>query len=69
MGMDALADIAARALLIAFVPPMYLMVIGLLWTPFAALICLAVARVRRLEGEGCGKAGALYSLLFLLPWV
>ena len=72
MGVDALADIAARAyvaLLLAFVPPMYLMVIGLLWTPFAALICLAIARVRRLEGEGYGKAGALYSLLFFLPWV
>jgi len=69
MGMDALADMAARALLIAFVPPMYLMVIGLLWTPFAALICLAVAHVRRLDGEGYGKAGALYSLLFFLPWV
>ena len=72
MGVDALADMAARAyvaLLLAFVPPMYLMVIGLLWTPFAALICLAIARARRLEGEGHGKAGALYSLLFLLPWV
>ena len=72
MGMDALADMAARAyvaLMLAFVPPMYLMVIGLLWTPFAALICLAIARVRRLEGEGYVKAGALYSLLFLLPWV
>ena len=72
MSVDALADMAARAyvaLLLAFVPPMYLMVIGLLWTPFAALICLAIARARRLEGEGYGKAGALYSLLFLLPWV
>lgn len=45
------------------------MFIGLLWTPFAALTCLAIARVRRLEGEGHGKAGALYSLLFFLPWI
>ena len=34
-----------------------------------ALICLAVARVRRVDGEGWGKAGALYSLTFFLPWV
>lgn len=53
--MDAPAGMAERAyvaLSLAFVPPMYLMVIGLLWTPFAALICLAVARAKRLEGEG-----------------
>ncbi len=43
--------------------------IGLIWTPFAALICLAVARVRRLDGDGWGKAGALYSLAFFLPWI
>ena len=59
---------AARAfgwLMLALAIPMYA---GLLWTPFAALICLAVARARRLEGGGYGKAGALYSLLFFLPW-
>lgn len=46
-----------------------LIIVGLLWSPFAALICLAVARVRRLDGDGWGKAGALYSLTFFLPWV
>ena len=46
-----------------------LIFVGLVWTPFAAAICLIVARARRLGGEGWGKAGAQYSLLFFLPWV
>ena len=46
-----------------------LIFVGLIWTPFAAAICLIVARARRLGGEGWGKAGAQYSLLFFLPWV
>ena len=41
---------------------------GLVWTPFAAAICLIVARVRRLGGEGWAGAGARHSLLFFLPW-
>ena len=45
------------------------MVFGLLWSPFAALICRLVAHVRRLLGNGYGGAGFRYSLLFLLPWV
>ena len=46
-----------------------LIFVGLIWTPFAAAICLIVARARRLGDEGWGKAGAQYSLLFFLPWV
>lgn len=44
------------------------MVLGLLWSPFGALICFSVARFRRLDGDGYGRAGFLYSALFLLPW-
>ena len=47
----------------------WLIGIGLIWTPFAAAICLIVARARRLGGEGWAGAGARYSLLFFLPWV
>ena len=68
MDVEAPAGMAERTfgwLMLALAIPMYA---GLLWTPFAALICLAVARARRLEGGGYGKAGALHSLLFFLPW-
>ena len=46
-----------------------MMVFGLLWSPFAAIICLLIARVRGLRGDGYGSAGFRYSLLFLLPWI
>ena len=45
------------------------MVFGLLWSPFAALICRLVSHVRKLPGSGYGGAGFRCSLLFLLPWV
>ena len=45
------------------------MVFGLLWSPFAALMCRLVAHVRKLPGNGYGGAGFRYSVLFLLPWV
>lgn len=67
--MESPADIGAIAFAALGGALVASMVIGLLWTPFAALTCLAIARVRRLEGEGHGKAGALYSLLFFLPWI
>ena len=43
--------------------------LGLLWSPFAALICRLVAHVRKLPSKGYGGAGFRYSVLFLLPWV
>ena len=46
-----------------------LAVLGLLWAPFAALICLLVARFRKLEGEAYGTAGAGHSTLLVLPWI
>lgn len=45
------------------------MVLGLLWSPFAALICGLVSHVRKLPASGYGGAGFRYSILFLLPWV
>ena len=64
--MEIIANVSGIALVAAY---FWLIIVGALWTPFAALICLAVARVRRLDGDGWGKAGALYSLTFFLPWV
>ena len=45
------------------------MAVGLLWSPIAAIICLLIARIRGLRGDGYGSAGFRYSLLFLLPWI
>ena len=45
------------------------MVLGLLWSPFAGLICRLVSHHRKLPGSGYGGAGFRYSILFLLPWV
>ena len=45
------------------------MVFGLLWSPFAALICRLIVHLRGLPGSGYGGAGFRYSLLFLLPWI
>ena len=64
--METIASVSGIALVAAY---FWLIIVGALWTPFAALICLAVARVKRIDGEGWGKAGALYSLTFFLPWV
>ena len=46
-----------------------LAVLGLLWAPFAALICILVARFRKLGGESYGAVGAKHSMLLVLPWV
>ncbi len=46
-----------------------LAVLGLLWAPAAALICILVARFRRLDGESYGADGAKLSMLLVLPWV
>ena len=67
--METIASFAGDALLALVFIFVCLPIIGLLWTPFAAAICIAIARVRRLGDEGWGKAGAQYSLLFLLPWL
>lgn len=43
--------------------------LGMAWAPFAALICALVARTRGLSPYRYAVAGAMYSSLFLLPWV
>ena len=47
--------------------PIGLLVLGILWSPFAALICNRIAHHRKLTGEYEGT-GAGYSAVFLLPW-
>ena len=46
-----------------------LSILGLLWAPVAALTCLLVARLRKLDGESFGAAGAKQSILLVLPWI
>ena len=59
--------------LIALLVPVALVVVwfglGVLWSPFAALICARVAHTRGLESRKYAAAGAVYSLLFFWPWV
>ena len=44
------------------------MVLGLLGAPFAALACVIISRVRRLDSSYAGT-GTWYSMLFILPWI
>ena len=44
-------------------------VLGLLWSPCAATISWRLARNRGLHGLGYAFAGAVYSALFLGPWL
>ena len=43
--------------------------VGLLWAPFAALICWRVANSKGLKGRRYAVAGAAYSILYFFPWV
>ena len=45
------------------------MLLGWLWSPFAALICWMRARSLGLDARRYAKVGALYSALFFLPWL
>ncbi|MXY47574.1 MAG: hypothetical protein F4Y44_11495 [Chloroflexi bacterium] len=44
------------------------MILGLVGTPFAALICATIAHFRGLPKPHAGT-GAWYSMLFILPWL
>ncbi len=46
-----------------------LLIFGVLWTPFAALICGRIARAKSLRVGSYVGAGAGYSALFFLPWI
>ena len=43
--------------------------LGLMWAPFGALICRRIARSRGLSPRRYAIAGAVYPVLFFLPWV
>lgn len=43
--------------------------IGVLWSPIAALICGGIARARGLSVSRYAAAGAVYSALLILPWL
>ena len=42
---------------------------GLVWAPFGALICRRIARSRGFDPRRYTIAGAVYPVLFFLPWV
>ena len=42
---------------------------GLVWAPFGALICRRIARSRGFNPRRYAIAGAVYPVLFFLPWV
>ena len=42
---------------------------GLVWAPFGALICRRIARSRGFDPRRYAIAGAVYPVLFFLPWV
>ena len=43
--------------------------LGLLWAPFGALVCARMAQSRGLNRRRYAVAGAVYSILFLWPWI
>lgn len=69
---NEVAYIGAGILVSLFFPAIILAIgvaVGLLWAPFAALICGRVARSRGYDGRKYAVAGAVYSTLFFWPWV
>ena len=42
---------------------------GLVWAPFAGLVCARAARARGLNPWRYAIVGAVYSALFFLPWI
>ena len=48
---------------------MALTMLGLMWSPFAALISWRMAGNRGLSGSRYAITGAVYSILLLLPWI
>lgn len=53
---------------VVFTVMLLVAVLGLLWAPFAALSCAFIAGKRGLSARRYAVAGAIYSILFLLPW-
>ena len=42
---------------------------GLIWMPFAAATCAVVARRKGFDVKAYSVAGAVYSVLFVIPWI
>ena len=57
----------ATALIITF--SLLLLLFGVLWAPFAALITARVASARDMASGRMAEAGAKWSLPFFLPWI
>lgn len=56
-------------LFFSFVIVVLAVLFGLAWAPFGALTCKRIARSRGLNPRRYAIAGAVYSVLFFLPWV
>ncbi len=60
-------------ILITFIFPVLFvglaLVVGVAWAPFAALICARVAHAKGLDVWRYALVGAIYSVLFLGPWI
>ena len=63
------AIIAVGPLLIEFVLLFFVAVLGLVWSPFAALITRRLALRRGLDGGRYALAGAAYSVFLMFPWL
>lgn len=65
----AVVAISAISTLLACVAILILLLVaGILWSPFAALICGAMARRRGLPAGRYARAAWSYSAQFLIPW-
>ena len=53
----------------SFVIVVLAVLLGLVWAPFGALICRRIARSRGFDPRRYTIAGAVYPVLFFLPWV
>lgn len=53
----------------SFVIVVLAVLFGLVWAPFGALICRRIARSRGFDPRRYTIAGAVYPVLFFLPWV
>ena len=43
--------------------------LGLIWIPFASATCMYIAKSKGLNIKAYGVAAAVYSVLFILPWI
>lgn len=63
--MDAISSIPLWIIIIAF----WVLLVGLIWAPFAAITCILIAHSKSLNVIRYGVVGAVYSAAFILPWI